>query len=361
MRSRCDAIVTILGMVVLGACGRSPATPTPTQSAASSAPPAVMEVLVTGPARLAPGATASCKAIANYSDGSSKDVTANATWLPSGPGNMTPPAYFTAPGVVQGANAGEIDLYATYGNKNGSLRVLVLPDGTYKLAGTVLESSGRPLWSVGIDVLAGTGTGLHAITNASGLYALYGVAGSVRVRASADGFASQMRDVVVTSDASADAFTLAPLETPADISGTWTMTLAPAAQCPAGFPDIARGRSYQVRFTQQGTGLKLDVSGPTLKVYNQGEDYGTVLGSQLQFILTGDTDYGDWSTADLVDQLSPTENLQLDGTIRGTIAGSQVVGATLDGDLVYYSAAPKGNFTPNWYCRAKNHPVTLQR
>jgi hypothetical protein len=290
-----------------------------------------------------------------------KDVTANATWYPSDNGKA-PPASFTSPGVVQAANAGEIDLFANYGNKNGSLHLLVVPDGTYKLSGTVLESSGRAVGGVGIDVLAGTGTGLHAITNMSGIYALYGVAGTVRVRASDDGFAPQTRDVIVTSDASADPFTLTPLETPADMSGAWTMTLTPSAGCSAGYPDIARGRSYQVTFTQQGTGLKLNVSGPTLKVYNQGEDYGTVFGSQLQFVLIGDTDYGDWSSADIIDQLSPTENLQFDGTIRGTIAGSQVSGATMDGDLVYWnSAAPKGNFTPNWYCRALNHTVTLQR
>jgi hypothetical protein len=324
----------------------------------STAPPVLIAVMVNGPSRLPLGASASYTATATYADGSTKDVTASAAWFSSSVGTA-PPAYFTTAGIAHGANAGEIDLRANFSGKIGSVHVLVLPDGTYKLTGTVVELSGGPLWSVVIDVVAGTGTGLHVATNSNGQYALYGVAGSVRLRVSSDGFAPQTRDVVVTSDSAIDAFTLVPLEPTADVSGTWTMTLAPSDQCPAGFPDIARGRSYQVRFTQQGTRLRVDVSGPTLTVYNAGEDYGTVFGSQLQFILIGDTEYGDWSSADLVDQLSPTENLQFDGTIRGTVGGSQMR-AVLNGDLVYFNLATQ-KWDPVWYCRATNHAVTLRK
>ena len=343
-------IVTVAAMAVLEACGRSPAAPTNV----------VLGVRVTGPLRVALGATASYTATADYLDGPSKDVTTAALWLPS-TDYTSGPAYFTSPGIARGANRGEIDLLARFGPKTGVLHVVVLEDGTYKLAGSVVESSGRVISGVSIDVVSGTGTGLHATTNSQGEYALYGVAGSVQLRVSADGYSPQTSDIVVTSDGSTDSFTLTPLETPVDVSGAWTMTLAPSAQCPAAFPDIARGRAYQVHFTQQGTSLKVDVSSPTLTDYNPGKDYGTVLGSQLRFFLLGNTDYGDWSVGNLVDHLSSTETLDFEGTVHGTIAGSRVQG-TLDGDLVYWnSAVPTSNFKPNWYCRATNHTATLQR
>ena len=105
----------------------------------------------------------------------------------------------------------------------------------------------------------------------NGRYTLYGVAGRVQLRASADGLVAVTREVEVLSDSESDAFVRVSINAPGDISGPWTMTLSPAVSCPAGFPEIATGRTYEVRFTQTGPYLKVATSSPTLEVLNPDE------------------------------------------------------------------------------------------
>jgi hypothetical protein len=351
--------------LISSACGKSPSQPSaaPSQAPPTTPPPAVAvaSVRVTGPPRVALGETVRYTATADYSDGSSKDVTETAEWKPS-PNQTWLPIYFTGPAVAQGANRGETNVGAYFGGKVGLLHVLVLDAGTFKLTGVVSGSSGGGIPDVAVDVVSGTGAGLHSITNGGGEYVLYGVAGEIRLRASAEGFATQVRDLVVTSDAASDAFALTPIDRPTDISGFWTMTLAPSPSCREGLPEIARGRAYQVEFIQEGIGLKVKTSSPTLQVYNPDENKGTILGSHLRFTFFGDTDYGDWSSTDLIDHLSPTETLGFDGTVNGTVRGSEI-GATMNGDLVYMNASLPATtlWGPTWYCRATDHVVTLRR
>jgi Carboxypeptidase regulatory-like domain len=340
------------------ACRRTPAGPTPAAGAKAAGAPTVTAVRVAGSSRVAPGETAYYTATATYSDGSSKDVTAIVSWNP--PGDRTWfPIYFTSAGVALGANRGETDISAGLDGKFGSLHVLVLESGTFKLSGVVAESSGRLVSNVAIDVVAGRGTGLRATTDSQGRYALYGVVGQIQLRVSAEGFTPQTHDLVVATDETATPFALEPKDPPVDISGTWTMTLTPSPRCAAALSDLARGRTYQIQFVQQGTGLKLAITSPTLKVFNAGENYGTVFGSQVQFTFIGDTDYGDWSSTDLIDQLSPTQSLGFDGTVRGAVVGSELR-ASLSGDIVYWEV-PNPSFGPQLFCRATDHAVMLRR
>ena len=77
----------------------------------------------------------------------------------------------------------------------------------------------------------------------------------------------------------------------------------------------------------------------------------------MHLTVVGDTDYGEWSGPDLDNQLSPTETFGFDGFVRGNVDGG-AIGAVLDGDLVYF----KGHtYEPAWYCRSKDHIVTLRR
>src|ERR1700704_4641889 len=82
------------------------------------------------------------------------------------------------------------------------LPVLVLEPGTFRISGTVTETGGAVI-SAGIEIVSGTGTGLHT-TTAQGHYALYGAAGDVQLRASRDGFEEQVHRLVVTDNATDD-------------------------------------------------------------------------------------------------------------------------------------------------------------
>ena len=79
----------------------------------------------------------------------------------------------------------------------------------------------------------------------------------------------------------------------------------------------------------------------------------------MTLYFVGDTNYGDWSTGDIIDRLSPTEMMQFNGTLEGDLNGSTIT-ATMLGDIVYWDSS-RPSFAPNWYCRAKDHVVVLRK
>ena len=135
------------------------------------------------------------------------------------------------------------------------------------------------------------------------------------------------------------------------------MTVSPSLGCRPGLPDIARRRTYQVELIQNATRLKVKFSGPTLRPNNLDHHFGTVLGSSVRLTIVGDTDTGEWTYPDLFDQLSPTEAFGFSGFVQGTVNGPEIR-ATMDGDLVYFDTP---EYPPPWWCRSKDHIVTLHR
>ncbi len=212
--------------------------------------------------------------------------------------------------MTAAAIRGERNLFALYEGMRGMLNVLVLEPGTFKLSGVVSDSSGGSLDDVTVEVLSGTGKGLKATTNNIGQYVVYGVAGPVQLRTSANGFHAEMRDVVVTGNGGSEPFALTPVETPADVSGTWTMTVRSSPRCRAGLPDIAQGRTYEVRLTQQGTTLHWRISSPTLERDVTSSFGNTVLGSRVRLEFPGDTDEGEYTLP------CPIRSSKPDGVLR---------------------------------------------
>ena len=353
--SSCVVLVTLAW-----ACGGGNGSPT----SPSASQGTLLGIRVSGPASVAPGEIAHYTATAEYSDGSSKDVTAGALWSPVYSETWDPVSRagfalsFTSPGVTAAGIRGERNLFALYEGTRGMLNVLVLEPGTFKLSGVVTDSSGGSLDDVTVEVLSGTGKGLKTTTNNIGQFGLYGVAGPVQLQTSADGFHAEKRDVVVTGNEGSEPFALFPVETPADISGTWTMTVRSSPRCRPGLPDIAQGRTYEVRLTQQGTTLQWKISSPTLeKNRDASSGFGnTVLGSRVRIEFPGDTDEGEYTSPDLYDRLSPTELFGFTGSAEGTMTGSEIRLA-LNGSLLYW--VERGGFV--WYCRTTDHSITLRR
>ena len=354
----------LLLMMLASACDHRNGTPTSPSSQVT-----LVSVRMSGPTSVAPGETAHYTATAEYSDGSSKDVTADAGWSPQYNAFDNPIAraefavLFTGPGVAVGNSRGERNIYVRYEGKTGILNVLVLEPGTFKLSGVVSDTSGGTLAGVTVEVLSGTGKGLKATTGHQGEYGLYGVAGPVHLRTSAEGFTAELRDVVVSGNDRTEPFALSPVETPADVSGTWTMTVTPSPKCRPGLPDVAQGRTYQYQLIQRGTNIEGRISSPTVKMSNPNEIFGlgTVLGSRVRLVFGGDTDEGDYTSPTLYDQLSQTETFGFSGFADGTVKGSEIR-AVLNGDLVYDNTnIPRTGFFPRWYCRTTDHVVTLWR
>ena len=245
----------VIALAGISSCDRSPAAPSP----AAEQPVTLSRVRIDGPTLVAPGDSPRYMAIAEYSDGSSKDVTATASWFPNA---ELFPIYFTSPGIAAPARRGEATVSANAGGI-GRLTVRVLEPGTFKLGGPLSETGVGALHGATVEVLSGVGQGLRATSDSKG-YALYGVAGPVRLRASAEGFTPQVLDVVVTGD------TTQALR--ADTGGGHHRRFRildddrlAVPGCRPGLPDIARGRTYQVELIQNATRLQVKVSSPTLR------------------------------------------------------------------------------------------------
>ena len=73
----------IISIVLIAACGGSPKTTQPSQTPAVATPAGaatLADLRVDGPASVPPGGSAQYTATATYSDGSSREVTADAKW-----------------------------------------------------------------------------------------------------------------------------------------------------------------------------------------------------------------------------------------------------------------------------------------
>jgi carboxypeptidase family protein len=345
----------MLLMLFTSACGRD-RTPTPTSpSPASVSQVRLMSVRITGPTSVAPGSTAEYAAIAEYSDGSTKDVTADASWTPNNRAEF--PLYFTSAGIAAAVKYGEQVIGAAYHPTGGhreadSRTVFVLDPGTFKLGGTVLDSRGGVIADAAVEVLSGTGKGLKAITDLEGRYVLFGVAGPIRLRTSAVGFSEDVRDVDVMQNVVAP-LALTPLADPADVSGSWTLTVTPSSGCPAGLPDVAQNRIYEMRFSQQAMNLQWTLSSETLEngIARSWTFGNTVVGSRVRLLFAGATD-----DLEIIDRVSPTEWLGFFGSVAATVSGSEIRG-TLNGSLVYWTRAYSGI----WHCTTTDHIVTLRR
>ena len=293
-------------------------------------------------------------ATAQYSDGSSEDVTSRAVWWTVYPSILRS----DGAGVFSAGKPGEAHVHGALGQKLHFFNVLVLPPGTFKLQGAVTESGGNRLDGAFIEIVSGTGTGARAETR-NGSYTLYGAGGIVRLRAFADGFTSDIRDVDVTSHEMHESFVLTRVTPPANLSGLWTMTLSASAAC-RDVPERALPRTYRAEVAQQDLQLKVAISSPTLRgVFTNLP--GSVLGWQVRFSIHGDTTYIDpvWTSPSFVDVVSDTETFGFMGDVGGMLHGAEIR-AQLSGDLLYWDAR-RPSFAPNWLCTADDHVVTLRR
>jgi hypothetical protein len=322
-------------MAVLVACGgddRPPVTPPSVTPPPPAVTRAAASVRVEGPGSVAPGASAQYRLIATFDDGTTGDVSAQAAWT------TTNAAIFTVGtgGIVQGKSRGEAALSGRYSNRENHVYVFVLEDGTYRVRGRVTESGGG-LPGARIEVMAGTGTGLTATTGSGGSYALYGVAGEIRLEASLDGFDRERRTIVVSEHTTAD-LVLRPTVAPSDLSGNWRMTLSASSGCQPAVPEDAATRSYSATIAQAGTFLQIELKSPTFPTADAVRLDGLVIDKRLTVFLPFDDFYYAFYGLryySLVETLGASRVLAIAGTARGERAGAAVTG-TLDGEFALY-------------------------
>jgi hypothetical protein len=337
---RTVAIVTVLSTVLAvaaTACGKSPTGPSSLG----------LSVEVIGPGTVAPGETVQFGLIAHMTDGTSRDVTKEASWRAMSPAGLSDVS-IDGSGLVTGVKLGQARIQGTYGNTTGSKDVIVVPTGTFRLVGKVFEvdDPSQPVIDALVEATTATGATLVASTDRTGFYALYGVVGATILRVSREGFEGLVQTINVTAHQTIN-LTL-KLSTPRpNVSGTYTLTISAADECGVGLgegrlPDEARVRKYPAVVTQTGPALKIDLSGAALlgdPSDPTGRLYGKLEPGRALFKLYI---WSPWdSNSDVIAEQLTTGIFEPVGTVVAAISNEGLAG-TLDGSLmVVVSGSPR--------------------
>lgn len=356
-------IVALGVMLTLAACDNKSGPPPP--------PPPVLEVkaiVIHGRSRIAPGENEAFEAIAQFTDNTTQVYTTKVQWRTS---DSSVISIVGNSGVATARTTGETSVAAVYGRFVGTSNVIVVPTGTYRLTGKVLESS-LPVSGAVVKVVSGQGTGLSTTTGDFGDYRLYGVAGPIQFEVTKNGYTTATRSIDVRTDELLDVGDLAQTGALPSLSGTYTLTLTLVEDCrlfPQGtqFPDEAKRRSYTAVVTQDGPRLLVTLSGANFLIQSGlGNHFeGRVEPAGLSFSLGGGGPYLDYylaygfSLPNLAEQLSATKVLMFLGTasvsqsslgLSGDLNGAAVIVNPLD---------PNGPTFRQMWCASSHHQFSL--
>ena len=183
---------------------------------------------------------------------------------------------------------------------------------TYRVAGLVSES-GQPVAGAAVEVIESPGTA--TVTDASGVYRLYGVAGDVHVRVTKDGYQPKSSGLTVAANLTLD-FTLEQVSLSLDFGGLYSLTVT-ADSCGVA-PVDERTRTYDAQVMQDGPNLNVVLSGAQFFTDNdKGHGFkGRVAPDGITFYLSGWDEYVyDGIYFSLVEFLGPSRFLTVTGSV----------------------------------------------
>ena len=230
------SLIAVSFLLTLACDGdKAPTTPQPPfVPAATTVSFAVSPPIQTIP----PGQTARLTATAHYSDGSTRDVTSQASWTSSQVRVATVSA-----GAVTGVALGRTMIRANFERFSTAMTIVIQPDGTFILKGKVTEPGGVVVGSAAVEVISGPPN--QAITNSIGDYELFGMAGTFILRVGKTGYFDERRTVTMSGDQSL-AVEITPRSAPAGVAGTYRVTFTASPSCTT-LPAELKTRTYTAR------------------------------------------------------------------------------------------------------------------
>ncbi len=322
-------IAAVIALAVLAACddGRTPTRPSAPPSPQPS-PVTVTRLEITGPDTIQPAENVQYSATAHQSNGSTRDVTSEVSWRTPEHLVLT----ISPTGLATGLAPGEAFISATGISASGGpwssgKNVIVLPAGTYRLAGTVRDA-GHPVCCARVEINRGTGRGLGSSTDLLGQYRVYGVAGDIEVLVFRNGFQTLRRTLQVTSHQTVD-FDLELSRPRTEVSGTYTLTVSAAPECRTALPEHARTRSYNAVVTQDGPKLAVTLGGA--KFYTEfGRTYNGFRGDLepgTVIFQVGSHSYYYGTSYEVIEELDSSTFLAITGHVISTFAEGRISGA----------------------------------
>jgi hypothetical protein len=350
--------IVLVGLT--GACGSDPVSKVPTGPSA----PGVVGLQISGPASVAPGQSAQFIADTRLSDGAVKTTTsaANIRWRSSNPALMQ---VSTSGVVTAGQTRGEAILTAEVlptSTIRGTMEVVIIPDGTYRLVGSVRESE-APTQGISGARVEVTGSSLSTTTDVGGNYRLYGVPPSAEIRVTANGYQTVTQNVQLTEHTTQNF--LLPLAGPRlSLNGSFDVLFDVVGSC-SGSPPLSADlyhRSYEANVTTTGSLVDVQLTEPRFRLSgSKGNRFtGRADPAGIKFTL----DYG-FYYGYLYDYPSVLERLSNDtyfivyGTAATTSLGSGVSGQLNGAFANYDSRFPASNTRLVGFCFSNQLRLTL--
>jgi hypothetical protein len=213
------------------------------------------------------------------------------------------------------------------------------------------------VFSASVEVIDGIGAGLKAFTNVSGRYALYGVAGNIRLRVSSSGFIPAIREAVVGDNDAVSDVSLVPEATAVDLKGKWTTTLTAASECSDKLSEDARVRVFDTTVMQAGQQVQLTMentsTGLVARVSNVMRD------KRLTLEFWKYSYYGEPGHL-LFERLAFNRWLGIEGTVEATFTGPEIR-SQFKGEFVTYTDLTFRSAVITGACESSGHGFTMRR
>jgi hypothetical protein len=322
-------------VVVLSAC-----TEPSSKTATSPSGPDTVSVTIDGPSTIAPGQTAQFTATMRLSDGTTKIALApNVTWRSSNLGVLT----VSTAGVGQargftGETVVTADVTRLTPNsvRSASREIIILPDGTYRVVGTITDAEFPTIPVAGARVQIVPGT-LQAITDTNGVYKLYGVPPGAQIQVTADGYQPLTDSVPFTTNATRN-YQLTLPGPRQNLTGNYRLAIDVNGAC-SSLNDDLKHRKYDATIAQNGPALTVSLTEPIFRTNGTRGNrfFGTAGATGATFTLDAYSFYyyyyGPASYPSVAERLSNGTYLVPEGrAVTTASSGGSLVG-TLAGDV----------------------------
>jgi Carboxypeptidase regulatory-like domain len=347
------AVLSALAAGVLAAviaCDKNPAAPSDVTGSGSGPSVTLQTLAIAGLRPLEhPGEVLQLTATGTFSDGSTRDITAQVYWR----SNDLHVVSLRADGQLTATGYGTTDVIAAYPSAGGpSTRASarVMPEGMFLVKGVVTGEGQFRLSNVAVSVTWADGTVIRTTTDEAGIYRLAG-RGDIVVRAEKTGYSPEEKPVSVSGDVDVPI----ELDRPADfdsIAGSYTLVFTAATSCT--LPVEIMRRQYIARIYEPET-LQVELSGADMEAWGGAGFTGTRDGNTVHFDIYDN--YGLDQDFVFIERLDPGHNLAFSGTATGTVEGGAIV-AAFNGRVQLRSVTGPTVFSE---CRAPNHRLEFAK
>jgi len=301
-------------------------------------PTTVVSLTITGGNAMAePGTVAHFVATAEFGDGSTSDVTTDATWSA-----QRQVLTMLGPGTARADFYGTEQLTARYHGVSGTTYIRVAPDGAYLMSGYVHTEGGIPIPDALVELTSSCGTA-STMTNAYGRYTLP-AEGEATVRVEKAGFDPDSTQMMVDADGPLN-FTLHMSEGGGNLRRTYRLDVSASPSCT--LPAAVMSRTYTATLEQMGANVWVTLSGADFVAWGEAGFTGTRSGDVVSFKVSTDV-LDDFS---MVERIPGVGDVYFSGTAAGTF-GEPDFSTTFNG-RIDVSPSPAGSAKGT--CLATNH------